>query len=201
MSVALSYTNVSEVEYFAMCEDNDVRLELVDGQIYAMTGGTRQHNTVTGNVYSLLWQFLKGKSCRPFMENVRVKIEDSYVYPDVVVDCGDDDDDEDLYASRPTVIVEVLSDSTRRYDLNKKFAMYKTIASLQEYVVIEQGIMRVDIYRKDDDWNAIRYEKGDDVDFHSIGLSVPIAEIYDRILFAEDITAKTIRLARDIKKG
>lgn len=77
--------------------------------------------------------------------------------------------------------------------------MYKTLDSLQEYAVVEQNIMRVDIFRRVDDWNATRYEKGDDVEFQSIDLTVPIAEIYDRILFAEEITAKKIVLARDLK--
>lgn len=189
---------ISPAEYFAIEEDSQVRLELVNGQIYAMTGATGQHNTITGNIYGLFWNFLKGKPCRPFMEGMKVKIDQNYVYPDVVVDCNFDDDNP-LYAGKPTLIVEVLSPSTGIYDVGTKFDMYKAIESLEEYVIVEQSIMRIDIYRKADDWNATRYEKGDEVEFQSIGLTVPIAEVYDRILFAEDITAKKIRLARDIK--
>ncbi len=169
MNVVLKNDYISPAEYFAIEECSKERLELIDGQIYAMTGATGHHNTIVVN-------------------------------PDVVVDCGFNEDNP-LYAGKPTLIIEVLSPSTAKYDIGTKFDMYKAIDSLQEYAVVEQSIMRIDIYRKSDDWNATRYEKGDDVEFQSIGLTVPITEIYDRILFAEDITAKTIRLARDIKAG
>ncbi len=198
MNVVLKNDYISATEYFAIEEDSKERLELVNGKIYAMTGATGHHNTIVVNVSSILWNFLKGKSCRPFAENMKVKIEQNFVYPDVVVDCGFDEDNP-LYTGKPTLIIEVLSPSTAKYDLGTKFDMYRTIDSLEEFVVIEQSVMRIDIFRKADDWNATRYEKGDDVEFQSIGLSVPIAEIYDRILFVEDITAKKIRLARDIK--
>lgn len=198
MADVLAEKFITEAEYFAMEEESQIRLEFVDGQIYAMTGATGQHNTITGNVHGLLWYFLKGRHCRPFMEGMKVKIDQNYVYPDVVVDC-DFNEDYPLHTGKPTVIVEVLSDSTKRYDLTTKFDMYKTLDSLQEYVVIEQSFMRIDIYRRDDDWNAIRYEKGDEVEFQSIGLTVPIVEIYDRIIFSEEITSKKIRLARDLK--
>ncbi len=198
MNVVLKDDYISLTEYFAIEEDGKERLELIDGQIYAMTGATGHHNTIVVNLSGVLWSFFKGKPCRHFAENMKVKINHNFVYPDIVVDCGFNEENP-LYAGKPTLIIEVLSDSTRRYDLTAKFDMYKNINSLQEYVVIEQSIMRVDIYRKADDWNATRYEKGDEVEFLSIDLTVPITEIYDRILFAEDITAKTIRLARDIK--
>ncbi|MBS9783014.1 MAG: Uma2 family endonuclease [Pasteurella sp.] len=198
MNVVLKNHYISPAEYFAIEEDSKERLELIDGQIYAMTGATGHHNTIVVNVSGILWHFLKGKPCRPFAENMKVKIDNNFVYPDVVVDCGFNEDNP-LYAGKPTLIIEVLSPSTAKYDIGTKFDMYKAIDSLQEYAVVEQSIMRIDIYRKSDDWNATRYEKGDDVEFQSIGLTVPITEIYDRILFAEDITAKTIRLARDLK--
>ncbi len=198
MTAVLKKDFISEAEYFTLEETSKERLELVDGQIYAMTGATGHHNTIAGNIYTALNFHLRGKTCRPFMEGMKVKIDQNFVYPDVVVDCGFDDN-HPLHTGEPTLIVEVLSPSTSNYDLGKKFDLYRMIDSLQEYAVVEQSIMRVDIFRKSDDWNATRYEKGDEVEFQSVGLTIPIAEVYDRILFTEDITAKKIRLVRDIK--
>ncbi len=167
MNTVLKDDYITATEYFAIEESGKERLELIDGQIYAMTGASGHHNTIVVNLAGILWHFLKGKPCRPFTENMKVKIDQNFLYPDVVVDCGFDEDNP-LYTGKPTLIIEVLSPSTTKYDLGTKFDMYKTIDSLEEYVVIEQNIMRVDIFRKSDDWNATRYEKGDDVDFYSI---------------------------------
>ncbi len=198
MNVVLKDDYISSTEYFAMLECSKDKLELIDGQVYAMAGGSRNHHRLIRKLSKLIDNHLDNTPCEVLAEFMLRMKNDDYLFPDLLVECDNDMYD---YATQPKLIIEVLSDSTRRYDLTTKFNMYKTLESLQEYVVVEQSIMRVDIYRKSDDWNATRYEKGDDVEFQSIGLIVPIAEIYDRILFAEDITAKTIRLARDIKAG
>lgn len=191
---------ISPAKYFAILADSNERYELIDGQMYAMAGGSRKHTRLIRQLSKLLDIHLGHSSCEvlpEFMLRINTDSE-NYVYPDLLVECNEHNDVRD-FATKPTLIIEVLSPSTSNYDLGKKFDMYKTLDSLQEYAVVEQNIMRVDIFRRVDDWNAIRYEKGDDVEFQSIDLTVPIAEIYDRILFAEEITAKKIVLARDLK--
>ncbi len=199
MNVVLKNDTVSVTEYFAMLKHSNDKLELIDGQVYAMAGGSRRHARIIGNLFRVMANHLKDGACEVLSE-FTVEVDRGYVYPDILVDCSNElNQADDSYATEPSIIVEVLSPSTMNYDLTKKFDMYKTIDSLQEYVVVEQNIMRIDIYRRSDDWNATRYEKGDDVEFQSIDLTVPIAEIYHRILFAEDMTAKKIRLARNVK--
>ncbi len=181
MTAVLKRDFISEDEYLAICERSDERLELIDGQIYAMTGGTGEHNTLTGNIRGLLWEFLRGKTCRPFSESMRVKVSSNdFFYPDVLVDCAYNSRDP-LFAGKPIIIVEVLSPSTASYDRGAKFDKYKQIACLEEYVLVEQDIMNIKIYRRSDNWSPTTYLEGDDVEFQSIGLTVPIAEIYERI--------------------
>ncbi len=191
---------ISPAEYFTILENSNERYELVDGQIYAMAGGSRKHTRLIRQLSKLLDIHLGHGPCEVLPEfMLRINTDsDNYVYPDLLVECNEHNDVRD-FATEPKLIIEVLSPSTSNYDLGKKFDMYTTFDSLQEYVVIEQNIMRVDIFRKSDNWNATRYEKGSDVEFQSIGLTIPIAEIYDRILFTEDITAKEFKLVPGIK--
>ncbi|PIE74399.1 MAG: hypothetical protein CSA18_05305 [Deltaproteobacteria bacterium] len=171
MNVVLKNNYISESEYLAISDECSERLELINGEIYAMSGGSGEHNTITMNLSGLLWSFLKGKSCRAFSENMRVKVSDDNIfYPDVLVDCNYDPNNP-LFAGSPVLIIEVLSPSTADYDRGTKFNMYRQIASLEEYVIIEQKKMNVKIYRRINNWKPTHYRKGDDVEFQSIGLT------------------------------
>lgn len=166
------------------------RYELIGGEIFAMVGASGKHILIAGNLHTALNVHLKGKKCVPFMESLKVYIDDSnYFYPDLVVDCGYDDSLPD-YASQPVMVVEVLSPSTRKFDLTTKFEQYKTLNSLQEYVLIEQSAMQVSVFRRSQDWAVTHYFAGDGVVFESVGLSLPIEEIYERIVFDDKTHAR-----------
>lgn len=184
-AVLKSYANyITKADYLAYYADSDERYELINGQIYAMIGSTGQHNILIGNLQTAFNIHLKGKPCIPFTESMRVLVADNFYYPDVVIDCGFDEDNP-LFAGEPTLIIEVLSNSTRHKDLTQKFTDYQKILTLQEYVIVEQDRVQIDIFRRSEDWQGTRYQSGDNVTFESIGLTLPIEEIYYRVTIAQ----------------
>ncbi len=199
MTAVLKRNFISSAEYFAILEDSDERYELVDGQIYAMAGGSFNHSRIMRKLLRLFDIHLENTSCEVLSEfMLRIDTDsDNYVYPDLQVQC--DLNNPHNYVTEPKLIIEVLSESTMRYDLTKKFDMYRTLDSLQEYVAIEQANIGIDIYRKSDNWKLTRYEEGESVEFQSIGLTIPIAEIYANVEFVKDIAIKHQRLIHNIK--
>ena len=178
---------VSEAEYLAnFANDMTYRYEYANGFAYAMTGTSQKHNLVAGNIFATLKFHLKGNPSNAFMESIKTKAGNSYYYPDVVVDCAKSHptlDESDYFANYPTLIIEVLSPSTRKLDITDKLQDYQRIASLEEYAVIEQDFMHVTIYRKQDNWKATSYLKDDRVIFESVKLEMSMSDIYDGIDF------------------
>lgn len=184
---ALSQENtfVSEREYLDhYSQIPDVKYEYINGEIWAMAGASRNHNVIVGNFFGELHPHLKGAPCKPFTSDWRVKCEQHYYYPDVVVDCDSLRDKNQ--AGQPIVIVEVLSESTRETDYTIKLRDYQKIPSLQEYVLVEQDFMAVTVYRCIDDWKAQTYSQADDlIQLNSIDFAITVAEIYDDVVFPE----------------
>ena len=137
-------------DYLAWEVDQPGRHDFVDGEVYAMSGGEDRNATVAGNVYIALREHLRGTACRVYAVDVRlhVRARDNYFYPDVMVTCSDADRASRLSKSDPVLIVEVLSKSTEAYDRGDKFANYRAIESLAEYVMINIPARRVELYRK-----------------------------------------------------
>ncbi|RRD89241.1 Uma2 family endonuclease [Conchiformibius steedae] len=177
---------VTEAEYLAYCEAHpEEKFELIDGEIVAMTGASRNHNLIIGNLYIEFSRKLKevGSQCLPFFESLKVKAgeNENFFYPDIVVDCSSENK---YMAAKPVIIVEVLSNSTRAVDLTVKLSDYQTILTLKEYVIIEQDFIHVSIYRKRDNWRPVEYISRDDViSFESLDLTLSMMEIYDRVVF------------------
>lgn len=182
---------LSEAEYLALEEQSQVRHEYVDGQVYAMAGGSQRHNCIALNVASSLLMALRGKPCRVFMSDVRLKVarDNAYYYPDVMVACGATErlagDQNSL--DDPLLVVEVLSPSTETIDRREKLAAYRRLPSVREYVLVNQDSQQVEIYRRQGDigWLYFSYEAGETVQLASVGLDMPIAEWYA----GTDITA------------
>ena len=170
---------ISEKEYLAGELVSEIRHEYVDGQVYAMTGGTLNHARIAGNVSREIGNFLKGKECESFQSDVKVKTQGrNYRYPDVMVICSDS---EEYFTDSPVILVEVLSSSTRQTDKTKKKMEYLTIPTLKEYVLIEQDFVDVEVFRKEHDWHSTHYFLGDEVHFASIGYTISIEDIYERV--------------------
>ncbi len=182
MSLAISKTAyLSEQDYLEAEKVSDVKHEYFDGEIFAMSGAKANHQRITMNVGSAFHNHLKDTPCEAFISDMKVRADrgNKYFYPDVVVSCNQDGDSD--FTESPRLVIEVLSNSTRKFDKDLKRKIYQTIPSLEEYVLIEQDHVEIEISRKSEDWHSSYYFLGDDVTFESIGLTLPVLEIYQRV--------------------
>jgi len=171
---------ISEQEYLDGEKISPIKYEYVDGHVYAMAGAHANHNLITGNVHGEIRNHLKGKSCRAYMSDMKVRLNNGtkYYYPDVLVNCPAITG---YFTENPILLVEVLSDSTRRIDETEKRLAYMQIESLEEYVLIAQDFVQIEMIRKSDGWKSSKYFLGDEVTFSSIGLTLPVADIYEGV--------------------
>ena len=174
-------------EYFAWEEQQLERHEYMDGEVYAMSGGTIDHGSIALNFGSLLKVHMRGRGCKTLNSDCRVSIVGStkYVYPDLSVTCDDRDKTTAQYITYPCLIIEVLSPSTEAYDRGNKFKMYRQNPSLQEYVLVSTDAVEIELFRKidGDNWKIINYQVGDIIELKSVNLTVPIEQIYEDIIF------------------
>jgi Uma2 family endonuclease len=177
MPIAKKINFVSEQDYLEGEKISDIKHEYMDGDVYAMSGAHANHNYLAGNLHTALNVHLKGKPCRPFTSDMKVKIGRNYFYPDVFVDCSDVDG---YFTETPTLIIEVLSKSTRRMDETTKRMMYLQIPTLLEYILVEQDIVRIEVARRSEGWQPMRYFLGDDIRLESVGLTLQVEDIYER---------------------
>jgi Uma2 family endonuclease len=179
-------------EYFRWEEQQLERHEYIDGEIYAMSGGTINHGDIALNFGAILKAHMRGRGCKTLNSDCRVKIfgMDKYVYPDLSVTCDDRDKTTTQYITHPCLIVEVLSSSTEAYDRGNKFKMYRRNPSLQEYVLVSAETIEIELFRKTDTdiWQIVNYQAGDTVELKSIDLTFPIEQIYEEIVFADQNT-------------
>ena len=175
-------------EYFAWEEQQLERHEYLDGEVYAMTGGTINHSDIAMNFGTILKNHLRGSGCKTLNSDARVNIFESndYVYPDISVTCDSRDKTTPQYITHPCLIVEVLSPSTAAYDRSDKFRMYRRNPSLIDYVLVDTNKMSIDLYRKDEsgNWYIINYAEGDKIELKSINLTCSIKQIYEDITFS-----------------
>jgi Uma2 family endonuclease len=188
MSDPAHQTSLTETQYLALEHDSKCRHEYIGGQVYAMSGAGKNHRMITMSLSSAIYQHLVDSPCNVNALDARVKVASNYFYPDIVVDCDESSDGNSLYAEQPTLIVEVLSNSTRHIDKGPKLLNYINITSVEEYVMIEQDLVSIDILRREDNWLLRHYGPGDTVEFKSIDLHMPIEQLYARV-DNEDITA------------
>jgi Uma2 family endonuclease len=184
MSLRRKASQVSVAEYLAGEKDSPVRHEYVDGQVYAMAGASDRHNRIAGNLYARLSTHLGDGPCEPFISDMKVKVAANlYYYPDVMVSC--DGPGSDAYVrSEPRLIIEVISPSTERTDRHEKMTAYKQAASLQEYALVMQDRMQVELHRRqaDGQWSSETFSQPDaEVQFNSVGLSLSVSEIYRNV--------------------
>lgn len=177
--------------------------EYINGQIIAMSGASRAHNLIAGNIYREISLQLRGRPCEVYISDMRVKVSLTglYTYPDVVAVCGDirfDDEQNDTLLN-PTVIVEVLSPSTEAYDRGEKFAHYRRLESLQEYLLVAQDKVCVEHYvRQGDQWVLSEISSSSDtVHLASIGCEVALKEVYDKVEFpgSTDATETSVNVS------
>jgi Uma2 family endonuclease len=133
-------------EFLAWEEHQTGRHEFLGGETFAMAGGTARHNRVILNLASRIADHLEGTQCQVFAQNIKLQIADGVLYPDIMVTCGKGEAGDEQVVTAPTLIVEVLSPGTRGYDQCDKFAFYRTLASLREYVLIDPTKRQVEVF-------------------------------------------------------
>ncbi len=178
---------MSPQEYLEWEKTQELRYEYIDGEVFAMTGGTKPHNRIAINLGTELDNFLAEKSCEFYISDVKVQVSEAgpYHYPDVVVTCDERDKERIDMIRHPCLIVEVLSPSTEAFDRGKKFTRYRQSNTLQEYVLIESDEIAVECFRKNDQglWVLHTYGEGDTLNLESVGISIPVEKLYRRVRF------------------
>jgi len=197
-AVAYGKNKFTEEEYLKMERASDEKHEYYKGEIFrmhghgdllAMSGAGDNHNEIFSSLFRELSAQLKGKNCRPYGPDMRMHIPENtlYTYPDISIYCkrpvdGSDDD----VATNPTVIIEILSPSTRNYDMGGKFDLYRDISTLKEYILVDTQSVRVYAFRINEGghWELEEYKSVQDkLLIKAIQISISITDIYEAVIF------------------
>ncbi|MEA5479134.1 Uma2 family endonuclease [Pseudanabaena galeata UHCC 0370] len=182
ISIKENFPQITPEEYFAWEEKQLEKHELINGQVYAMSGGSVNHSRIAIRFATMVDTHLDPSSCITGNSDLRINIvgTNNYNYPDVSVTCDDRDKTTTKYITYPCLIVEVLSSSTELYDRSGKFRLYRKNPHLQDYLLVSSTSIEMDLYHKNDagEWLIINYQEGDTVELKSINLSFPIEQVY-----------------------
>jgi Uma2 family endonuclease len=196
MATAAIIKRYTPEEYLALERKADFKSEFCNGFITAMSGASREHNRIAGNLYRKISDQLEEGPCEAFIGDMRVRTSPTglYSYPDVVAVCGEAlflDDQVDTLLN-PTLIVEVLSPSTEDYDRGDKFEFYKAIESLREYVLVAQDEILVERFAKQgDEWVRTEYRDiGQTLVLESIGCAIPLREVNAKVKLVDSGAAE-----------
>ncbi|WP_026087758.1 Uma2 family endonuclease [Chlorogloeopsis fritschii PCC 9212] len=177
-------------EYLEWEPLQDCRYEYVNGEVLAMTGGTIPHNDIALNIYRALYPHLRSRGCRINVADVKVQVSPNspYYYPDVIISCDSRDLNARKFIQYPKLIIEVLSPGTEAKDRGEKFAYYRTIPTLQEYIIIESEKIGVESYRRGEGrmWLYYPYTEGDIITIESIEFSCAIELLYENVNFESE---------------
>jgi Uma2 family endonuclease len=189
IAVKDKFPKLTPEEYFVWEEKQLLRHEYLNGELYAMSGGTQNHGRIASNIIFIVKGHLRGGGCQVGNSDCRVNIVETkdYVYPDVSVTCDERDRTAIQAIQYPCLIIEVLSPSTASYDRGDKFRLYRRNPSLQDYVLVDAEKIAIDLYRKNErsNWEIFNYQVGDNIELRSIDLSFPIESVYEDIVFEE----------------
>ena len=205
MATPAAQTRLTPEEYIAferkaLPDLKIIRHEYINGELIAMSGASRAHNLITGNIFGEIRTQLRSSGCETYMSDMRVSTPPtaSYFYPDVVVVCEEPRFEDDIFDTllNPIILVEVLSPSTEAYDRGEKFAHYRQLASLQEYVLVAQDKILVEHYRRQEKQRSASVTPKDWIftDFQELEESLPLTsiqcelslrEIYERVTFPD----------------
>ena len=184
MSRPAAIARMTYAEYLVAEAASELRHEFLDGEVWAMAGGTAEHGRLSAAVIRELGAALRGKPCSIFTSDVRIRVLATGLssYPDVTVVCGSLEtapEDEDAITN-PVVLVEVLSDSTEAYDRGAKAAHYRQIPSLREYVFVSQDEQRIEVFRRVEAgrWEFLEARPGGSVELVSIGARLDASAVY-----------------------
>jgi len=185
MSAPANSITMNAQEFLIWEESQQEKHEFLQGDVFAMGGARREHVVTCLNIASSLKQHLRNTPCRAYMSDMKLQIEllDAYYYPDVMVSCQKSDHQADQFLTQPSLIIEILSDSTEAYDRGDKFAAYRQIESLKEYMLIDIKHKRVECFNRteNNDWLLHDYSNEPSCNLSSLELNIPLSEIFEDI--------------------
>jgi Uma2 family endonuclease len=188
MPRALSVARLSVADYLDGEQVSDIRHEYVDGIVYAMVGVSKTHNRLTKRLSRLVDEHLEGMHCEAFTTGVKVRIKtletERFHYPDLHVECEPRTEDA-YWSDHPVLVIEVLSRRTERKDRSDKFYAYRKLPSLEEYVLVAQDEPRVEVYRRNRDWELEVYGPGNRFRLDSIAAGIDVDALYRGIDLSE----------------
>jgi Uma2 family endonuclease len=177
-------------EYLALEEKAEYKSEYYKGEIFAMAGGTINHNQITGNLYTELSQSLNDKDCRVFISDMRLWVDekDLFTYPDIMVICDKPEflENRNDTVENPLIIIEVLSESTKNYDRGEKFMFYRALPTLREYILVDQYKVHIEQFYigSEGKWVLTEYNNADDIlKLVNLDIQIPLVDIYRRVEF------------------
>ncbi|MEA5500109.1 Uma2 family endonuclease [Limnoraphis robusta Tam1] len=185
-------------EYLEWEEKQPIKYEYINGQVFAMTGGSLPHNSIALNLASALKSHLRGKGCKVFMADAKVGVSSNgpFHYPDIMVTCDSRDQTARQVIYYPCLIVEVLSPSTEGFDRGKKFRHYRKIETLKEYVLVDTEKMNIECYRLNEQnkWELTSYSPEElainqtelEINLTSVNFNSPISLIYEDVVFPDE---------------
>lgn len=187
-AVAYGKQKISIEEYLEMENASMEKHEYYKGEIFAMSGAKVPHNAVTGNFFIAVGQKLKGKRCKPYGSDLRIHIQSNtlFTYPDISIICGEiiTLNNDDYNVLNPSVIIEVLSKSTKNYDRGEKFKLYRDIPTLKEYILVDSETIHIEVFRLNENnhWELEEYDSIENVLFiKAIDEKIAISEIYEGV--------------------
>ncbi len=193
--MAIEHPHTMTVEEYFQLEENDpdTRYEYIDGHVYAMAGGSANHDTIKSNIQRLLWHLLRGSRCRVYSSDMKVFVSETrYFHPDVIVSCDPRDRGTVKAIQSPRLVVEVLSQSTEMTDRTWKLKNYRAHPTIEEYVLADSKSLKIEIYHKENNkWIYDAFEDRDEIVLSSLGVRFSLADAYVDVEFegAEDTTS------------
>lgn len=183
MSLPFVAPRFEAADYLAWEAEQAVKHEYLDGEVFAMAGASEAHVTIAGNMYMALRNHLRGGPCSVFISDMKLHVaqDQAFYYPDVFVTCAESDRAQTHFKSEPVLVIEVLSSA---FDRGAKFASYRKLGSLQEYAVVDAERLSVDLFRRDGSpnrWMLDPVEAGQSVDLASVGLNLPLEQLYEDV--------------------
>jgi Uma2 family endonuclease len=181
--MGLALELMSESAYLAFEKVSKIKHEYVCGRIFAMAGTSKKHNKISGNIYTFLLNQAKHKPCEVYIADVKLKIahRENYYYPDVMVGC--EIESNEYCVEKPCILVEVTSKSTETIDRREKLSSYKSIDSLQTYLIVSQETMFIEAYqRQQQTWMMTHYTQPNElIELPCLNTNISIEEIYESI--------------------
>jgi Uma2 family endonuclease len=186
----VNFPQLTPEEYFIWEEKQLEKHEYIDGELYAMSGGSVNHGRIAIKFITIFDTHLENSGCIIGNSDIKINIlkTNNYTYPDVSVTCDNRDKNTPNYFTYPCLIIEVLSASTEAYDRGGKFRMYRNNPVLQDYLLVSSTSIEMDLYhqKNNGEWVIINYKEGNTIELKSINLSFAIEQVYRGLVLAPE---------------